>query len=57
VSVEGFDWNRMGNVGGGPVDNMLFDDDLLMDFSDTLFSSLSSSQPFAFPNPKELGMM
>lgn len=57
MSVEGFDWNRMGNVGGGPVDNMLFDDDLLMDFSDTLFSSLSSSQPFAFPNPKELGMM
>lgn len=31
------------------------DDDLFMDFSDTLFSSLSSNQPFPFPNPREIG--
>ena len=26
-----------------------------MDFSDTLFTSLSSNQPFPFPNPREIG--
>ena len=31
------------------------DDDFCMDFTDTLFSSLSSNQPFPFPNPREIG--
>lgn len=31
------------------------DEDFIMDFSDTLFSSLTSSQPFDFPNPREIG--
>ncbi|CAL8071468.1 unnamed protein product [Orchesella dallaii] len=53
VSLDGFDWNRPGTFGGGPA-NVMFDDDLLMDFTDILFSSLSSNQPFAFPNPREI---
>lgn len=54
VSLDGFDWNRPGTFGGGPA-NVMFDDDLLMDFTDILFSSLSNNQPFAFPNPREIG--
>lgn len=34
----------------------LFDMDVLMsEFSDTLFSTLSSHQPVAWPNPREIG--
>ena len=31
------------------------DEDFIMDFSDTLFTSLNPSQPFDFPNPREIG--
>lgn len=37
------------------MSNIIFDDDMFMDFTDTLFSSLSTNQPFAFPNPREIG--
>ncbi|CAG7635462.1 unnamed protein product, partial [Allacma fusca] len=53
VSLDGFDWNRQVPFGSGPISSLIFDDDFLMDFSDTLFSSLSSNQ-LAFPNPREL---
>lgn len=34
----------------------LLDTDMLMsEFSDTLFSTLSSHQPVAWPNPREIG--
>ena len=34
----------------------LFDVDVLMsEFSDTLFSTLASHQPIAWPNPREIG--
>lgn len=34
----------------------LFDMDVLMsEFSDTLFSTLASHQPLAWPNPREIG--
>ena len=34
----------------------LFDMDVLMsEFSDTLFSTLASHQPIAWPNPREIG--
>lgn len=34
----------------------LFDMDVLMsEFSDTLFSTLASHQPVAWPNPREIG--
>ncbi|CAG0891786.1 unnamed protein product, partial [Cyprideis torosa] len=32
----------------------LLDDDLFMDFNDTLFNSLIPNQPYAFPNPREI---
>lgn len=35
-------------------ERMLIDEEDVPDFSDTLFSSLGS-QPFAFPDPKEIG--
>lgn len=54
--MDGFDWNRPGTFGGGPA-NVMFDDDLLMDFTDILFSSLSNNQPFQFPNPREIGKL
>jgi hypothetical protein len=53
VSLDGFDWSRPGPFGTMP--NIIFDDDMFMDFTDTLFSSLASNQPFAFPNPREIG--
>lgn len=54
MSLDGFDWNKVGSFGGGPISSFVFDDDLLMDFSDTLFSSLSS-QAANFPTNRELG--
>jgi len=35
-----------------PLDRYETDEDLYMDLSDTLFSSLN--QPFSFPNPREI---
>ena len=35
-----------------PLDHYETDEDLYMDLSDTLFSSLN--QPFSFPNPREI---
>ncbi len=55
--LDNLDWsagprsNGSCNSGGG---SLTLDDDFYMDFSDTLFSSLTSNQPFAFPNPREI---
>lgn len=54
--LEHLDWfaprsNCSFNSGTG---SLALDDDMFMDFSDTLFSSLSSNQPFPFPNPREI---
>ena len=55
--LDNLDWsaprsNGSFNSGTG---SLVLDDDFYMDFSDTLFSSLTSNQPFAFPNPREIG--
>lgn len=57
--LDQLDWFASGprsngsfHSGTGPL---TLDDDLFMDFTDTLFSSLSSNQPFPFPNPREIG--
>lgn len=51
------DWSAPysnGSLNSG-TGSLTLDDDIFMDFSDTLFSSLSSNQPFPFPNPREIG--
>jgi MAX-like protein X len=52
VSLDGFDWGRGGPFGS--ISNIMFDEDLLMDFTDTLFTSLGANTPFPFPNPREI---
>lgn len=50
------DWSAPysnGSLNSG-TGSLTLDDDIFMDFSDTLFSSLSSNQPFPFPNPREI---
>jgi hypothetical protein len=55
--LDNLDWtagprsNGSCNSGTG---SLTLDDDFYMDFSDTLFSSLTSNQPFPFPNPREI---
>ena len=55
--LDHLDWfaprsNCSFNSGTG---SLALDDEFCMDFTDTLFSSLSSNQPFPFPNPREIG--
>lgn len=35
--------------------SMLMDEDYLNLMTDTLFSTITSHQPFAFPDPREIG--
>ncbi|XP_013388124.1 MLX-interacting protein isoform X4 [Lingula anatina] len=46
---------RFANTLQPPRSPQMNDDDFYMDFTDTLFSSLN--MPFAFPNPKEMGLL
>lgn len=48
---------RKHNEAPAPMEmDPLFDMDVLMsEFSDTLFSTLASHQPIAWPNPREIG--
>lgn len=52
-------WHKHGDGWKTPVpmeEDPLLDTDMLMsEFSDTLFSTLSSHQPVAWPNPREIG--
>lgn len=52
-------WHKRGDGWKTPVpmeEDPLLDTDMLMsEFSDTLFSTLSSHQPVAWPNPREIG--
>jgi hypothetical protein len=52
-------WHKHGDGWKTPVpmeEEPLLDTDMLMsEFSDTLFSTLSSHQPVAWPNPREIG--
>lgn len=52
-------WHKHGDGWKTPVpmeeDPLLGTDMLMSEFSDTLFSTLSSHQPVAWPNPREIG--
>lgn len=52
-------WPKHGDGWKTPVpmeEDPLLDTDMLMsEFSDTLFSTLASHQPVAWPNPREIG--
>lgn len=48
-TVETF--SHCGDLAG----NMLTDEDYLNFMSDTLFSTITNHQPFAFPDPREIG--
>lgn len=46
------DWNLQNAVVNN---NMMVDEDYMNFMSDTLFSTLTSNQPFAFPDTREIG--
>lgn len=52
-------WHKHGDGWKTPVpmeeDTLLNTDMLMSEFSDTLFSTLSSHPPVAWPNPREIG--
>lgn len=45
------DWQSQGDSS-----HMLVDEDYLAFMSDTLFTTITSNQPFAFPDTREIGM-
>ena len=58
--LDQLDWFAAGPRSTGSFNSgtgsLILDDDFFMDFTtDTLFSSLTSNQPFQFPNPREIG--
>lgn len=57
ISVGGRRRSRKSRDSPVPMEmDSLFDMDVLMsEFSDTLFSTLASHQPVAWPNPREIG--
>jgi hypothetical protein len=60
IQLDGVDWSGgfrcLPGVGlSGGIDHLIDDVDFLMDFNDTLFSTLLPNQPFFFPNPREIG--
>ena len=56
--LDNLDWSATHSTGSchSGTGSLALDDDFFMDFSDTLFSSLTSNIPFPFPNPREIGL-
>lgn len=48
-----FEWQPNSNESANSVGSMMVDEDYMDLMSDTLFTTIS--QPFAFPNPREIG--
>lgn len=46
-----FDWQSQGDS-----THMLVDEDYISFMSDTLFSTITNNQPFAFPDTREIGL-
>lgn len=44
-----------GSLGGDSLHSMMVDEDYMELMTDTLFSTISSNQPFHFPDPREIG--
>ncbi|XP_069704539.1 carbohydrate-responsive element-binding protein isoform X2 [Periplaneta americana] len=49
-----FDWQPHSNDSVHSVGSMMVDEDYMEFMSDTLFSTISANQPFAFPDPREI---
>ncbi|XP_021937166.1 MLX-interacting protein isoform X4 [Zootermopsis nevadensis] len=49
-----FDWQPHSNDSVHSMGSMMVDEDYMEFMSDTLFSTISANQPFAFPDPREI---
>lgn len=49
-----FDWQPHSNDSVQSMGSMMVDEDYMEFMSDTLFSTISANQPFAFPDPREI---
>ena len=54
TDLDMFDWQSQSND-SSQLDSMMVDEDYMELMSDTLFSTISSNQPFAFPDTREIG--
>ncbi|XP_046391312.1 carbohydrate-responsive element-binding protein isoform X2 [Ischnura elegans] len=52
--MDAFDWQPHSNDSVHSIGSMMVDEDYMDFMSDTLFSTITSNQPFAFPNPREI---
>ncbi|XP_071446521.1 MLX-interacting protein isoform X2 [Hetaerina americana] len=52
--MDAFDWQPRSNDSVHSIGSMMVDEDYMDFMSDTLFSTITSNQPFAFPNPREI---
>jgi MAX-like protein X len=49
-----FDWQPHSNDSVHSMGSMMVDEDYMEFMSDTLFSTISANQPFAFPDQREI---
>lgn len=54
TELDMFDWQSQGND-SSQLGSMMVDEDYMELMSDTLFSTITSNQPFAFPDTREIG--
>jgi MAX-like protein X len=52
-----FDWQPHSNDSVRSVGSMMVDEDYMEFMSDTLFSTISANQPYAFPDQREISML
>jgi MAX-like protein X len=52
-----FDWQPHSNDSVHSMGSMMVDEDYMEFMSDTLFSTISSNQPFAFPDQREISKL
>ncbi|CAG0916394.1 unnamed protein product, partial [Notodromas monacha] len=62
IQIDGSEWSGgfrcLPGVGlSGGIEHLFDDVDLLVDFNDTLFSTLLPNQPYYFPNPREIDLL
>lgn len=54
TDLDMFDWQTHSNE-SSQLGSMMVDEDYMELMSDTLFSTITSNQPFAFPDTREIG--
>jgi len=52
-----FDWQPHSNDSVHSMGSMMVDEDYMEFMSDTLFSTISANQPYAFPDQREISML